>query len=80
MAELNEIGESSIIDGTKAIGLPWPKYDHIFKIISLKEDFENYQKYIVKCKYCTSSKVLTADTRTSSNLLKHLEVSTYFII
>jgi len=80
MADLNEIdnSQSSITDGTcKTYRLPWSKYDNIFKIIDLKEDFETYQKFNVRCKYCASSKLLTADTRTSSNLLKHLEVSTY---
>lgn len=57
--------------------LPWIKYENIFKIVKLKEDFESYQKYLVRCKYCVSTKLLTADTRTCSNLLKHLEVSTY---
>jgi len=78
---MDEIDQSAdrFADGAKIYKLPWPKYDKIFKIISLKEDFESYQKYIVRCKHCASSKVLTADTRTSSNLLKHLEVSTYYI-
>jgi len=78
MADLNEMddGQSSITDG-KTYHLPWSKYDNIFKIIGLKEDFESYQKFNVRCKYCASSKLLTADTRTSYNLLKHLEVSTY---
>jgi len=57
--------------------LPWIKYENIFKIVKLKEDFESYQKYLVRCKYCVSTKLLTADTRTCSNLLKHLDVSTY---
>lgn len=82
MADLNEIdegsGQSLSTDGKLyTYRFPWPKYDDIFKIISLKEDFESFRKYIVRCKYCASSKVLTADTRTSSNLLKYLEVSTY---
>jgi len=81
MADLNEIGEgqSSITDGTgKTYRLHWSKFNNIFKIIGLKEDFETYQKCNVQCKYCASSKLLTADTRTSSNLLKHLGViSTY---
>jgi hypothetical protein len=82
MVDLNEIdegfGQSLSTDGKiYTYRLPWLKYDNIFKIISLKEDFESYQIYIVHCKYCASSKVLTADTRTSSILLKHLEVSTY---
>jgi hypothetical protein len=59
----------------KTYRLPWSKYDNIFKIIGLKEDFESYQQFNVRCKYCASFKVLTADTRTSSNLLKHLEVN-----
>ncbi|CAI6372627.1 unnamed protein product [Macrosiphum euphorbiae] len=77
MADLNEIddGQSSITDGTcKTYRLPWSKYENIFKIIDLKEDFEKYQKFNVRCKYCASSKLLTADTRNSSNLLKHLEM------
>jgi len=28
--------------------LPWPKYERIFKIITLKEDLESYQKYTVR--------------------------------
>jgi len=82
MEDLNEIdnSQSSIPDGTyKTYRLPWSKYDNIFKIIDLKEDFERYQKFNVRCKYCASSKLLTADTRTSSNLLKHLEVSRYLL-
>ncbi|KAL4085405.1 hypothetical protein QTP88_027264 [Uroleucon formosanum] len=49
--------------------------DHNTLEIVLKEDFETYQKFNVCCKYCASSKLLTADTRTSSNLLKHLELN-----
>ncbi|KAL4131744.1 hypothetical protein QTP88_009016 [Uroleucon formosanum] len=77
MSDLNEIddSQSSITDGTrKTYHLPWLRYDNIFKIIDLKEDFETYQRFNVRCKYCASSKLLTADTRTSSNLLKHLEM------
>ncbi|KAE9521781.1 hypothetical protein AGLY_017832 [Aphis glycines] len=77
MADLNEIdnSQSSITDDIcKTYRLPWSKYDNIFKIIDLKEDFETYQKFNVRCKYCVSSKLLTADIRTSSNLLKHLEM------
>ncbi|KAE9522165.1 hypothetical protein AGLY_017425 [Aphis glycines] len=76
MADLNEIdnSQSSITDDTcKTYRLNWLKYDNIFKIIDLKEDFETYQKFNICCKYCASSKLLTADTRTSSNLIKHLE-------
>jgi len=38
--------------------LPWIKYENIFKILKLKEDFESYQKYFVRCKYCVSTKLL----------------------
>jgi hypothetical protein len=71
--------DQSMNTNGKTYRLPWSKYDNIFKIIGLKEDFESYQKCNVRCKHCASSKLLTADTRTSSNLLKHLEVSTYFL-
>lgn len=27
---------------TKALALPWPKYNEIFKIINHKKDFESY--------------------------------------
>ena len=78
MADFNEIDDSqpSNTDG-KTYALPWSKYSNIFKIIGPKEDFESYQKFNVRCKYCASFKLLTTDTRISSNFLKHLEVSTY---
>lgn len=56
------------------IKLPFQKYSQYFKALKLLEDNWTYQKYEVKCKLCISSKSLTLDSRSSSNVIKHLRV------
>lgn len=59
--------------------LPWNVYNEHFKIIKIIDDHLNHLKYEVKCLHCIRSKSLTADTRSPSNLKKHLTVSTIFL-
>jgi len=56
--------------------LPWNGYNEHFKIIKIIDDHLTFLKYEVKCLHCIRSKSLTADTRSPSNLKKHLTVST----
>lgn len=81
--EENEVGQTQI-DGvvTKEaaiIKLPWDAYNKHFRIVKLIDEQMSYSKYYVKCLHCIGPKTLCADTRSTSNLRKHLAVSTYYL-
>lgn len=57
------------------IKLPWDIYNKHFLVLKLIEDQLSYSKYNVKCLHCVGFKTLCADTRSTSNLRKHLAVS-----
>lgn len=54
-------------------------YNEHFKIIKIIDDRLTHLKYEVKCIHCIRSKSLTADTRSPSNLKKHLTVSINYL-
>ncbi|KAL4088662.1 hypothetical protein QTP88_023749 [Uroleucon formosanum] len=51
--------------------LPWDTYNRYFRIIKLIDEQMSYFKYHVKCMHCVGPKTC-ADTRSTSNLRKHL--------
>ncbi len=55
--------------------LPWSTYNKHFKVLKIIDDKFSYIKYYVKCLHCVGPKTLTADTRSTSNLRKHLAVN-----
>lgn len=81
--EENDVGQTKIDSlVTKEskdaeIKLPWDAYNKHFRIIKLIDEQMSYSKYYVKCLHCIGPKTLCADTRSTSNLRKHLAVSTY---
>jgi len=60
--------------------LPWPNYSKYFKVLRVIDDKFFYKKLEIKCLICVGTKVLKVDTRSNSNLRKHLNVSTYLSI
>ncbi|VVC24756.1 Hypothetical protein CINCED_3A017677 [Cinara cedri] len=50
---------------------PWPVYKKYFRVLKI-EDKVCYKKLKVKCLICVGTKELTMDTRSNSNLRKHL--------
>lgn len=58
------------------IPFPFPMYNEHFKVICVVEDKMYYKKLKVKCVNCPGTKELTIDTRSNSNIRKHLSVST----
>ena len=59
------------------IKLPRDAYNKHLWIIKLIDEQMSYSKYYVKCLHCIGLKTLCADTRSTSNLRKHLALSTY---
>lgn len=58
------------------VPFPFPMYNEHFKIICVLEDKIYYKKLKVKCVNFLGTKELTIDTRSNSNIRKHLTVST----
>lgn len=58
------------------VPFPFPMYNAHFKVICVLEDKIYYKKLKVKCVNCPGTKELTIDTRSNSNIRKHLSVST----
>ncbi|XP_029348038.1 uncharacterized protein LOC115034755 [Acyrthosiphon pisum] len=56
----------------ETLQLPWNTYNKHFKVLKIIEDKFSYMKYYVKCLHCVGPKTLSADTRSTSNLRKHL--------
>ncbi|KAF0711458.1 Uncharacterized protein FWK35_00035767, partial [Aphis craccivora] len=76
----NKLGQTQI-DGvvTKEatiFKLPWDASNKNFRIVKLIDEQMSYSKYYVKCLHCIGPKTLWADTRSISNLRKHL--ASYF--
>lgn len=63
-----------------SVGLPWPVYNAHFKIIKTLHDCDSYTTFEVSCNNCTTNKTRTADSRSMSNLRKHLKVGMIIII
>lgn len=59
--------------------LPWPNFQKYFKVLRVIEDNFCYKKLEVKCLSCVGAKCYKVDSRSNSNLRKHLSVSTNFI-
>jgi len=77
--EENEVGQTQVDNVVVKDGemkLPWDTYNRHFRIIKLIDEQMSYSKYHVKCMHCVGPKILCADTRSTSNLRKHLAVST----
>lgn len=51
--------------------LPWGAYNTFFECLS-----KNNQNIVVKCKLCVKLKTLSTSITSSSNLKKHIVVST----
>lgn len=63
-------------DGDGSLDFPWPVYKKYFRVLKI-EDKVCYKKLKVKCLICVGTKELTMDTRSNSNLRKHLSVILY---
>jgi len=59
--------------------LPWPNFNKYFKVLRVIEDNFFYKKLEVKCLSCIGTKCYKVDSRSNSNLRKHLSVSTILI-
>lgn len=53
--------------------LPWVAYNKYFKVVGTTSNEKNF---IVKCQLCVNSKNLSTSKISSSNLKKHIVVST----
>ncbi|XP_060855581.1 uncharacterized protein LOC132933288 [Metopolophium dirhodum] len=56
------------------ISLPWPVYNSHFKVKKILIDCDLYTTFEVSCNHCVTSKTQTADSRSMSNLRKHLKL------
>lgn len=79
-AEEDEIRQIEKKDVNVALQLPWNLYNKQFKVVKLIDDQMSHAKYYVKCIHCAGPKTLCADTRSTSNLRKHLAVSNLLLI
>ncbi|XP_025405364.1 uncharacterized protein LOC112679686 isoform X1 [Sipha flava] len=52
--------------------LPWPNYQQYFKVLRVIEDNFFYKKLEVKCLSCVGTKCYKVDSRSNSNIRKHL--------
>ncbi|XP_060855059.1 uncharacterized protein LOC132932710 [Metopolophium dirhodum] len=52
--------------------LPWPNYQKYFKVLRVIEDNFFYKKLEVKCLSCVGTKCYKVDSRSNSNIRKHL--------
>lgn len=76
----NSDEEPQNLQNLQNFSLPWPNYSKYFKVQRVIEDMFFYKKLEIKCLICVGTKVLKVDTRSNSNLRKHLNVSTYLSI
>jgi len=79
---MSEMEENCNLDDPRPqmnISLPWPVYNSHFKVnkILKDNDYDLHKTFEVSCNHCVTRKTLTADSRSMSNLRKHLKVSRY---
>lgn len=63
------------------ISLPWPVYNSHFKVNKIlnNNDYDLHKTFEVSCNHCVTRKTITADSRSMSNLRKHLKVGIIII-
>lgn len=66
---------STLINDQIKEKLPWKVYNLHFKVHDIVSDCESYITYRVSCNHCYTNKFRTADSRSVSNLRKHLKVT-----
>lgn len=77
MIKTLEIEENCDLDGPCPqvnIKLPWPVYNLHFKVQKILHDCDLYTTFEVTCNHCATKNTRTADSRSMSNLRKHLKV------
>lgn len=69
------ISKSRVSLAVEQFNFPWPDYSKYFKVLRIIDDCYFYKKLEIKCLACVGIKILKVDTRSNSNLRKHLSVS-----
>lgn len=59
--------------------LPFPKYTQFFKFSKMIENNLNYKKMEILYTLCVTTKCMTLDSISSSNIIKYLRVSFYLV-
>ncbi|CAI6375146.1 unnamed protein product [Macrosiphum euphorbiae] len=76
---MSEMEENCNLDDPRPhvnISLPWPVYNSHFKVNKIlnDNDYDLHKTFEVSCNHCVTRKTLTADSRSMSNLRKHLKL------